>query len=89
MAASDQMRRSKAAKQVFAGAEPFAPLGDCVVYPGHFLYAVLLAEDEKRDQILSEFGGDLKRLQHIAKVEALFPRTQGASHADKGKRQLN
>src|SRR5205814_1280702 len=59
---SQRLRRSPAAKRVFADAEHFAQLGSSVVFPVHLLYATLLAEDEHRDETLGELNVDKKRL---------------------------
>jgi ATP-dependent Clp protease ATP-binding subunit ClpA len=71
---SARMRRSKAAKQVFAEAEHFASLGDSIVYPAHLLYAVLLSEDTVRDEVFTELGIDKSRFQEIVKREVVFRR---------------
>lgn len=76
---SERLRRTPAAKRVFADAEHFAAMVDCMVYPAHLLYASLLAEDEKRDGLLTELGVDSKRLLQVAKREVLFQRVGSAS----------
>jgi hypothetical protein len=68
----DQIHRSKAAKKVFADAERLAALVDSNVYPAHLLYAVLLAEDDKRDGALAEIGIPMNDLQDDAKREVLY-----------------
>jgi ATP-dependent Clp protease ATP-binding subunit ClpA len=80
---AERLRRSPAAKRVFADAEHFAAMADCAVLPVHLLYSVLLAEDEKRDQLLVELRVDLKRLQQVAKREILFQRERGTAQADR------
>jgi hypothetical protein len=45
---SERLRRSSAAKQIFADAEHFAQLGSSAVYPVHLLYATLLALKQAR-----------------------------------------
>jgi ATP-dependent Clp protease ATP-binding subunit ClpA len=65
----ERLRRSLAAKCVFADAEHFAQLNGTAVYPVHLLYAILLAEDKHRDAILAEVNVDMKRLRNVAKRE--------------------
>lgn len=69
---SKHLRRSKAAKRVFSDAEHIALLSNCIVFPVHLLYAVTLIEDQMRDELMKEFGVELKRLRQIAKREAMF-----------------
>jgi ATP-dependent Clp protease ATP-binding subunit ClpA len=73
LAESERLRRSPAAKQVFADAEHFAQLGSGTVYPVHLLYATLLAKDEHRDTTLGESNIEKKRLLNVAKREVLVP----------------
>jgi ATP-dependent Clp protease ATP-binding subunit ClpA len=82
---SDRMHRSDAAKQVFADAEHLATLAGSVVYPAHLLYAVLLAEDDKRDEIFGELGIAKNPLQEAAKREVLFQRGGSAFASGKGR----
>lgn len=86
---SERLRRSTAAKQVFADAEHFAAIADCTVYPVHLLYAVLLADDEKRDDLMNELEIDKKRLQQIAKREVLFQHDGNPAQAGKSRINLN
>lgn len=88
-AESERLRRSSAAKQVFADAEHFAAIADCTVYPAHLLYAVLLADDEKRDALMAELDIDKKRLQQVAKREVLFRHDAGNAPADDTRTKLN
>jgi ATP-dependent Clp protease ATP-binding subunit ClpA len=81
---SERLRRSPAAKQVFADAEHLAQFGSGTVYPAHLLYATLLVEDEHRDKTLAELNIKKKRLLSIAKREVLTPRV--GSSASKGAR---
>lgn len=69
---SGRLRRGKAAKQVFAEAEHFAALVDCMVYPVHLLYAALLADDRGRDKVLNDLGIDKLRLLEVTKRETVF-----------------
>lgn len=74
---SERLRRSKAAKQVFLDAEHFAAIADCAVFPVHLFYAVVLTEDQGRDDLMKELGVDSKRLQQVVKREVLFsPRNE-------------
>ena len=68
---SQGLRRSSAAKRVFAEAEHLAQLGNSEVYPVHLLYATLCADDNRRDAVLLEVGVDKKRLVAAAKREVL------------------
>ena len=85
----DRLRRSAAAKRVFADAEHFATMADRMVYPVHLLYAVLLADDDRRDALFKELNVDLKRVQQVAKREVLFQREAGGTHAGKTRMNLN
>jgi ATP-dependent Clp protease ATP-binding subunit ClpA len=71
LAESERLRRSSAAKQVFADAEHFAQLGSDTVYPVHLLYATLLAVDKHRDATLAELNVEKKRLLTVSKREVL------------------
>jgi ATP-dependent Clp protease ATP-binding subunit ClpA len=86
---SQRLRRSSAAKKVFADAERFAQLGGSAVYPVHLLYATLLAEDEHRDTTLAEVNADKRRLLSVAKREALMLRLGYASPSQKEKTRWN
>jgi hypothetical protein len=76
---SERIRRSPAAKHVFANAEHFAQLGSSAVYPVHLLYATLLAEDKHRDATLAELNVEKKRLLTVSKREVLTPQPGSAS----------
>lgn len=78
----ERLRRSSAAKRVFADAEHYAQLGSSVVYPVHLLYATLLAEDKHRDATMVELSIEKKRLLSAAKRELLMPQV-GASSGSK------
>ncbi len=84
-----RLRRTAAAKRVFADAEHFAAMADVLVYPIHLLYAVLLTEDKKRDELLRELDVDAKRLQQLAKREVLFQRDALIVQTDKPRTHLN
>lgn len=70
---SQRLRRSKAAKQVFADAEHLAEMANSVVFPVHLLYAVVSTEDELRDDLLDQLGVEPARLEKVAKREAMPP----------------
>jgi ATP-dependent Clp protease ATP-binding subunit ClpA len=76
-----RLRRSPAARLVFADAEHLAAITDCAVFPVHLLYSALLTQDEKRDALLEELRVDPKRLQQLAKREVLLQREGGAAQA--------
>lgn len=67
------LRRSKAAKQVFADAEHFAEMANSVVFPAQLFYAVISIEDEVRDDLLDQLGVEPERLQKVAKREIVSP----------------
>ena len=86
---SERLRRSSAAKQVFADAEHFAQLGSSAVFPVHLLYAVLLAKDERRDAILTQLQIDKARLLIVAKRPVLLPQLGSTSGSKKEKTRWN
>ena len=86
---SEGLRRSKAAKTVFADAEHFAQLGNCAVYPIHLLYATLLSEDEHRDATLANLDIDKKRLLNVAQRDALAIQPGFASASQKERTRWN
>ena len=86
---SERLRRSPAAKQVFADADHFAQLGSSTVYPVHLLYATLLAEDKHRDATLAELKVEKKRLMSVAKREVLMPQLGSASSSKKSRTRWN
>ena len=86
---SERLRRSPAAKQVFADAERFAQLGSGTVYPIHLLHATLLAEDKHRDEVMAELNIEKKRLVSIAKREVFMPQLGPASQSQKAKTRWN
>ena len=86
---SERLRRSSAAKRVFADAEHFAQLGASVVYPVHLLYATLLAEDKHRDATLAELEIEKKRLVSVAKREVVIPQLGSASASKKARTRWN
>jgi len=69
---SKHLRRSKMAKEVFADAEHLAEIAHCDVFPVHLLYAVLLAKDEARDNVMRQLGVKSVRLRKVAKLEAML-----------------
>ena len=89
LAESERLRRSSAAKQVFADAEHFAQLGSGTVYPVHLLYATLLAEDKHRDATLTELNIEKKRLMSVAKREVVMPQLGSASVSKKARTRWN
>jgi ATP-dependent Clp protease ATP-binding subunit ClpA len=66
------IRRSKAAKQVFAGAEHFAEIAHSIVFPIHLLYAVLSTKDETHWRLMDELGANTERLRRLANREAML-----------------
>ena len=82
---SERLRRSSAAKRVFADAEHFAQLGSGTVYPVHLLYATLLADDDHRDTTLTEVNADKRRLLSVVKREVLVPQFGTASPSKKAR----
>jgi ATP-dependent Clp protease ATP-binding subunit ClpA len=86
---SERMRRSSAAKQIFAEAEHFAQLGSSAVYPVHLLYAGLQADDEHRDATLAELNVDKKRLLTVSKREVLGKQMGSASPSAKARTRWN
>jgi ATP-dependent Clp protease ATP-binding subunit ClpA len=86
---SERLRRTSAAKQIFADAEHFALLGSSVVYPVHLLYAGLLAEDEYRDTTLAELNIEKKRLLTVSKREVLGRQIGSASPSTKARTRWN
>jgi hypothetical protein len=68
---SEWLRRSTAAKEIFADAEHFAQASNQAVYPAHLLYAALLAEDKDRDATLADLDISKKRLLSVTKRDAL------------------
>ena len=86
---SERLRRSVAAKQIFAEAEHFAQLGSSALYPVHLLYAGLLADDEHRDATLAELNVEKKRLLNISKREVLGRQMGSASPSAKARTRWN
>jgi ATP-dependent Clp protease ATP-binding subunit ClpA len=86
---SERLRRSSAAKQVFAEAEHFAQLGSSAVYPVHLLYAGLLADDEHRDATLAEMNVEKKHLLTVSKREVLGRQMGSASPSAKARTRWN
>lgn len=80
---SERLRRSSAAKQVFADAEHFAQLGGRTVYPVHLLYATILAKDEHRDATLDELEIEKRRLANVAKREVVSPQPESTTESKK------
>jgi hypothetical protein len=70
---SQRLRRSKAAKEVFADAEHFAEMANSVVFPVQLLYAVVSIEDEVRDDLLDQQCVEPSRLRKVAKREIMPP----------------
>jgi len=86
---SERLRRSPAAKRVFADAEHFAQLVSSTVYPAHLLYATLLTEDKHRDETLAELNIEKKRLLSIAKREIVMPQLGSGSASKKARTRWN
>jgi hypothetical protein len=70
---SQRLRRSEAAKHVFAHAEHFAEMANSVVFPVQLLFAVVSIDDEVRDDLLDQLGVEPGRLRKVAKREVAFP----------------
>ena len=75
---SERLRRSPAARRVFADAERFAQLSSGTVYPVHLLCAILLAKDEHRDATLTRLEIDKQRFLTVAKRQILMPQLGGS-----------
>ena len=88
-ATAGRLHRTDAAKEVFAAAEGFAALANSPVYPVHLLYASLVAEDEKRDEVLAALGTEKKPLQEAAKAEVIPGRGPASPQASDGRRHWN
>jgi hypothetical protein len=86
---SERLRRSSAARQVFADAEHFAQLGSSAVYPVHLLYATILANDEHRDTTLAELKVEKRRLLTVSKREVLGKQIGSASPSAKARTRWN
>jgi ATP-dependent Clp protease ATP-binding subunit ClpC len=89
MIESGRLRRSSAAKRVFAEAEHLAHIGGGTVYPVHLLYASLVAKDEHRDTTLTELGIEKKRLMNAVNDETLTPQIGSVSASKKAKTRWN
>ena len=86
---SKRLRRSSAAKQIFADAEHYSQLGSGVVYPAHLLYATLLAQDEHRDATLAELNIEKKRLLTVSKREILGKQIDSTTPSSKARTRWN
>lgn len=86
---SGRLRRTSAAKRVFADAERFALLGSSAVYPVHLFYASLQADDEYRDVILTELNVERKRLLTVARKEVLSKRLDSTTPSAKARTRWN
>jgi len=69
---SQRIRRSKGAKEIFADAEHFAEIGNCMVFPVHLFYAVLSSRDETYGNLMIRLGCNPERLQKVARREAML-----------------
>jgi len=69
---SQSLRRSKESKKLFADAEHFAEMANCVVFPVHLLYALASIEDELRVDLLDQLGVEPARLRKANLLETLF-----------------
>ncbi len=87
--ASNRIRRTPAAKRIFADAEHIAELGGGVVYPVHLLYATMINEDEHRDNTLASLGFDKKRLLSVAKRQVLLPAGEPSTGSTKARTRWN
>ena len=86
---SERLRRSPAAKRVFADAEHFAQLGAGVVFPVHLLYATLLADDEHRDATFTSLQIDKRRFLTVAKRLILMPQLGSSSGSKRERTRWN
>lgn len=86
---TEQLRRSKEAKEVFLDAEHFAEMANTAVYPAHLLCAVLLAKDESRDNVMNNLGVDKKRLRQVAKQEIVFRQSAVDAPSETRRSNLN
>lgn len=86
---SERLRRSSAAKRVFADAEHFAQLGSGTVYPIHLLYASLLAVDSHRDTTLATLKIDKKRLLTAAEQNVIMPQSGASSPSNRERTRWN
>ncbi|HOC54202.1 MAG TPA: Clp protease N-terminal domain-containing protein [Verrucomicrobiota bacterium] len=68
---SESLHRSTAARKVFADAEHFAQLSNSVVYPAHLLHALLLNDDDTREEAFQALGVDKKRFLEVARREVV------------------
>jgi len=84
-----RLRRSSAAKQIFADAEHYAQLGSGVVYPVHLLYAALLQDDEYRDATLANLSVEKKRLLTVTKREVLGKQIGASSPSARARSRWN
>lgn len=89
VAESERLRRSPAARQVFAEAERCAQLGGATVFPVHLLFATLLAEDPHRDATLAEIKVDKEQLVSLARSAVLTPQPDSASASEKARTRWN
>ena len=86
---SKRLRRSSAAKKIFADAEHYAQLSSGVVYPTHLLYSVLLAQDEHRDATLAELNIKKTQFLTLSKREVLEKQIDSASSSTKARTRWN
>jgi Clp amino terminal domain, pathogenicity island component len=89
LAQPERLRRSSAAKDIFADAEHFAQIGNQAVYPAHLLYATLLTEDKDRDAALADLDINKKRLLAVAKRDALMFQFDSLSETKRARARWN
>jgi ATP-dependent Clp protease ATP-binding subunit ClpA len=75
--AEEHLHRSDRTKRIFLNASQLAEIAGGTLYPVHLMLAVLLASDERRDEILEELGVNGKRLAQAARQEAGFVKPNG------------
>ena len=85
----ERLRRSSAAKDIFADAEHFAQIGNQAVYPVHLLYATLLTKDKDRDATFADLEINKERLLAVAKRDALALQVSLASSSQKERTRWN
>ena len=69
---SQPLRRSKSAKQVFADAEHFAEIANCIVFPVHLFFALLSNTADTHSHLMVRLGCNPARLRKVAKREVLL-----------------
>jgi hypothetical protein len=71
-AESQRLRRSKSAKQIFADAEHFAEIANCIVFPVHLCFALLSSTANAHSHLMVRLGCNPVRLRKVANREVLL-----------------